>query len=184
MPSIPQLTEPLTDGHVRVRMTAERDIPEILIAYQDDPQLHVRLGEERPPSGAQLGSRAEAAQAARETGAYVELTITEPDQDDCIGQVYAIEFDWDHLRAEAGIWLAPHVRGRGIAPRALKLTARWLFQACGIQRLQLFTQPDNDAMLHAAAVAGFTQEGILHGYTRERGRRQDLAVLSLLPTDR
>jgi [ribosomal protein S5]-alanine N-acetyltransferase len=183
MRSIPQLTEPLTDGRVRVRMATERDIPEILIAYQDDPQLHVRLGEERPPSGAQLGSRAEETAAALTDGTHVELTITEPDADDCVGQVFAVHFDWEHLRAELGIWLAPQVRGRRMAPPALKLIAGWLFDACGLRRLQLFTHPDNEPMLRAAAAAGFQYEGLLHGYTRERGRRQDLAVLSLLPTD-
>ena len=54
MPRIPAPTEPLTNEHVIVRLSAERDLPEILIAYQDDPQLHVMLGEQRPPSGAQL----------------------------------------------------------------------------------------------------------------------------------
>ena len=56
MPAIPALAAPLTDGDLMVRASAERDIPEILIAYQDDPTLHVRLGLERPPSGAQLGA--------------------------------------------------------------------------------------------------------------------------------
>jgi RimJ/RimL family protein N-acetyltransferase len=183
MPAIPELSQPLTDGRVRLRMAAERDIPEILIAYQDDPQLHIRLGQERPPSGAQLGSRSERAAAAREAGAHIELTITEPDADDCIGQVYVIKFDWEHLRAELGIWLAPQVRGRGLAPRALGLIAGWLFDACDLQRLQLFTEPDNEPMLCAARAAGFVHEGILRGYTLERGRRQDVAILSLLPTD-
>src|SRR6516225_8543725 len=46
MPPIPEFHEPLSDGQVVLRLAAERDIPEILIAYQDDPQLHVRLGED------------------------------------------------------------------------------------------------------------------------------------------
>ena len=36
MASFPDLQVPLSDGGVSVRMSAERDIPEILIAYQDD----------------------------------------------------------------------------------------------------------------------------------------------------
>ena len=59
MPSFPGLEQPLTDGVVSVRLSAERDIPEVLIAYQDDRGLHLALGEDRPPSGAALGRRAD-----------------------------------------------------------------------------------------------------------------------------
>ena len=59
MPAFPELTEPLHGERVALRYAAERDIPEILIAHQDDPELHVRLGLVRPPSGAELGRRIE-----------------------------------------------------------------------------------------------------------------------------
>jgi RimJ/RimL family protein N-acetyltransferase len=183
MPSIPELAEPLSDGYVRLRMAAERDIPEVLIAYQDDPELHVRLGEERPPSGAQLGRRIEHASAALEAGTQADLTITDPAGDDCRGQIYVHHVDWEQSRAELGIWLAPRARGRGAAPRALTLAADWLFEACGMERLQVLTETDNEAMLRTARAVGFTHEGILRSYARERGARVDLAVLSLLPRD-
>jgi RimJ/RimL family protein N-acetyltransferase len=183
MPSIPELPEPLTDGTVRVRMAAERDIPEILIAYQDDPQLHVRLREERPPSGAQLGSLAERAEAELAAGTRLELTITEPDSDDCRGQITVRHLDWEHSRAELAIWVAPQLRNRGFARRALRLLAPWLFGACKLRRLALLTEPDNEPMLHAASAAGFVHEGVLRSYTRERGARVEDAVLSLIPAD-
>jgi RimJ/RimL family protein N-acetyltransferase len=183
MPSIPQPAEPLTDGHVRLRMAAERDIPEILIAYQDDPQLHVRLGEDRPPSGAQLGSRGERAAHELEAGERIQLTITEPDADDCRGQISAQHFDWNHMRAELGIWVAPQARGQGVARRALRLAAGWLFETCALERLALLTEPDNEPMLRAAEGAGFVREGVLRSYARERGDRLDSAILSLLPGD-
>jgi RimJ/RimL family protein N-acetyltransferase len=183
MPAIPQLSEPLSDGHVGLRPGAERDIPEILIAYQDDPQLHVWLGEDRPPSGAELGRRAERAPAALAAGTHITLTILEPDSDDCRGQLYAQNFNWEHSRAELGIWLAPRSRGRGLAVRALRLGGAWLFDVCGLERLALLTDPDNEAMIGAARAAGFVEEGVLRSYGRERGRRVDLVVLSLLAGD-
>ncbi|HEY2438388.1 MAG TPA: hypothetical protein VGH93_14495, partial [Solirubrobacteraceae bacterium] len=87
MPSFPDLQVPLTDGTVSVRMAAERDIPEILIAYQDDPRLHVRLGERRPPSGAELGRRAERAEHDRLAGRGLSLTVVEAGDDTCRGQI-------------------------------------------------------------------------------------------------
>jgi RimJ/RimL family protein N-acetyltransferase len=183
MPAIPELPEPLSDGTLHLRFAAERDIPEVLIAYQDDPRLHLRLGEARPPSGAQLGSRSERAEADRADGIRATLTVLEPGSDRCRGQVTVQKVDWDHLRAELGLWLAPQVRGRGYAPRALRLGADWLFSSSGLERLQLLTQPDNEAMIAAARSAGFVLEGVLREYERERGGRVDLAILSLLPRD-
>jgi RimJ/RimL family protein N-acetyltransferase len=183
MPVIPELLEPLSDGRVSLRLAAERDIPEILIAYQDDPRLHVRLGEERPPTGAELGRRAERAGDARAGGTHLTLTILEPGSDDCRGQLDAQHFDWEHSRAELGIWLAPQVRGRGLAVRALRLGGGWLLQACELERLELLTHPDNEEMIGAARAAGFAYEGVLRAYQRAGGRRVDLAVLSLLAAD-
>jgi len=183
MPPIPELVEPLTDGQIRVRMAAERDIPEILIAYQDDRKLHLRLGQERPPSGAQLGTQSEQAAADLAAGTHAQLTITGVDGDDCIGQVAVHHIDWDHARAELGIWVAPPARNRGVARRALRLVAPWLFGPCGLQRIALLAEPDNEPLLHAARAAGFVHEGVLRAYTRERDTRVDNAVLSLLTTD-
>jgi RimJ/RimL family protein N-acetyltransferase len=183
MSAIPTPSGPLSDGQVELRLAAERDIPEVLIAFQDDPAMYLRLGMEKPPSGAQLGSRSEAREARREAGEAVEFTVLEPGLDVCRGQVYATGFDWRHRRAEIGIWLAPQVRRRGWAARVLRLVAEWLISACGIERVEVQTEPDNEAMLGAAAAAGFVREGVLRSYLFEHGARTDIVMLSLLPSD-
>ncbi|MGI8902784.1 MAG: GNAT family N-acetyltransferase [Solirubrobacteraceae bacterium] len=184
MPAIPDLSELLSDGIVALRLTSERDIPEILIAHQDDPDLHVRLGEVRPPSGAELGRIAERAHAERAAGTGVTLTILEPPgSQDCRGQLTAHHIDSDHARAALGLWVAPWARRRGLARRSLRLAGGWLLGACGLERLQVLTEPDNAPMLRAALAAGFTHEGVLRSYGSERGRRIDLAILSLLRCD-
>lgn len=183
MPAIPFLEAPLRDEHVALRDSAERDIPEILIAYQDDPQLHVRLGQARPPSGAQLGQWAEREPAERRAGTHATLTILESESDVCRGQITLHHIDWEHARAELGIWLAPQVRGRGMATRALRLASEWTLRRCGLERLQLTTEPGNEPMLRAAQAAGFVYEGMLRGYVRYSGKREDSAMLSLLASD-
>jgi RimJ/RimL family protein N-acetyltransferase len=183
MPSFPELREPLADGVVSVRFAAERDIPEVLIAYQDDPTLHLRIGQLRPPSGAELGRRAERAEADRVAGRALALTLVEPGEDTCGGQIYVDQVDWDHARADLSIWVAPQLRGRGLGARALALVAAWLLRTGGLQRVQLLAESDNEALIRAAKAAGFSYEGVLHGYTRERGRRVDNAVLSMVARD-
>jgi [ribosomal protein S5]-alanine N-acetyltransferase len=181
MSLIPALVPPLIDGDLTVRAYAERDIPEILIAFQDDPTLHTRIGLERPPSGAQLGSQSEAVDAERIAGERLRLTIAEAETDVCRGRMTVHHFDWDHGRAELGMWLAPEVRGRGWAVRALRLVAPWLIEVCGIERVELLAEPDNEPMLRAAEAAGFVREGVLRAYVRSGSDRLDLAVLSFLP---
>lgn len=183
MPAIPPLPQPLSDESVGLRFTAERDIPEILIAYEDDPQLHIRIGKRRPPSGAELGQEFESAKAKRAQGIRASLAILELPADECCGEITVQEIDWDHARASLGVWVAPGARNQGLARRALRLASRWLFDACGLERIALLTDPDNEPMLRAARAAGFLEEGVLRSYGRERGIRGDMAVLSLLPSD-
>ncbi len=183
MPSFPDLVRPLRSERVTLRFESERDIPEILIAHQDDPTLYARLGLRRPPSGAELGRRSEREPQERAAGHGVRFTILEPASDVCRGQLDVHRVDWEDLRAEAGIWVAPDFRRRGLATGALRLAGRWLFDVCGLERLELLTEPDNVAMLAAAKAAGLTQEGILRAFVNERHRRVDLTILSLLPAD-
>lgn len=166
-----------------VRLGAERDIPEVLIAYQDDPELHVRMGHERPPSGAELGRFAERADEDRAAGRAITCTILEPGSDACRGQIYVHHVEWENSRAELGVWVAPQARGRGLASGALALVASWLLRAGHLERVQIRTQTDNEGMIRCARAAGFRDEGVLRGYTRARGSRVDNAVLSMVRRD-
>lgn len=183
MPEIPELSDPLSDGQVSIRAAAERDIPEILIAYQEDPLLAAALGLGGPPSGAQLGRAMEEAPARRAAGAGVTLTILEAGSDDCRGQIQAERFDWEHAHADLWIWVTPHARGRGLGRHALVLAARWLIDACALVRVQLMTPPDNEPAIRAAVAAGFAHEGVLRAHARARRGRVDMSVLSLIAPD-
>lgn len=183
MPAIPPLPQPLSDGTIALRFTIERDIPEILIAYEEDPLLHLRMSHRRPPSGAELGRALEHAERERETGIRASLTILEPPGEDCRGLVSVHTIDWQHGRAELGVWVTPRRRVHGIARTALRLTAAWLFDAVRLERLQLLTHTDNEAMLRAGAAAGFMQEGVLRSYRPGPDGRRDMVVMSLLPGD-
>jgi RimJ/RimL family protein N-acetyltransferase len=173
MPSIPRLEQPLLGEHVGLRPAAERDIPEILIAHQDDPQLFSRLGLQRPPSGAELGRQMELAERELESGVRCRLTILEPGSDACRGRLSVHSIDWESGLAELGMWLAPQARGRGLAPAALLLAARWLFDECELEQVQLLTEPDNEPMLRAARAAGFVEQGM------RRRSDVDMIVMSL-----
>ncbi len=132
MPPFPSLDAPLSDGVVALRPSAERDIPEILIAYQDDRGLHRALGEDRPPSGAALGSRAERATDELQAGRLFTLTILEQGSDVCRGEVRIADVDWEGRRAVLRVWIAPDLRGQGFAGRAHALASDGCSHECGL----------------------------------------------------
>ena len=183
MHCFPDLEQLLLSDRAALRLGADRDIPEILIAHQDDPSLYRRLGLARPPSAAELGLRNEREHGQRAEGVGVCFTILEAGSDVCRGQLDVHRVDWDDLRAEAGIWVAPSFRRRGLATEALRLAGGWLFKVCGLDRLELLTETDNAAMIAAALAAGLCNEGVLRSYVKERGARLDLAILSLVVGD-
>lgn len=143
MPEIPEPPARLGDQIVELRAIAEWDIPEILIAHQDDPELHAKLGQQRPPSGAQLGREVEAAEAQRLAGVAVSLTLVEPGQNDCCGRLDVAPIDWDQARAELSVWVAPRFRGRGFADHALTLASGWLTEAVGLSDLAVIVAVDD-----------------------------------------
>lgn len=156
MSELPQLRQRLIGESIELRPFAERDIPEILIAYQDDPQLHVRLGEGRPPSGAQLGRAAEQAESDRRAGRRLTLTVVQRGADVCVGQLSVHTVSWQEGCAELALWIAPGMRRRGYGKAALTLGASWLLQTTELTCLRLRVDADNEAMLATAAAAGAT----------------------------
>src|SRR5579875_3534693 len=146
MPSLPIAEPPLSGARVVLRPFAEHDIPEILIAYQDDAELHSHLGERRPPSGAELGRRAEAAEHDRRAGRRLALTVVPAQGRHCVGQLVVHTVDWDHERAELALWVAPGARRRGYGSEALALGSRWLLASTPLRCLQIRIAPDNVAM--------------------------------------
>ena len=160
MSVIPALASPLIDGDLMVRAYAERDIPEILIAFQDDPDAphpdRARAPAERRAAREPERDRRRRADRGR---APARSTIAETETDTCRGRISVHHFDWDHRRAELGMWLAPEVRGRGWAARALRLVAPWLIDACGIERVELLAEPDNEPMLASGRGGGLRPRG-------------------------
>lgn len=137
MPSIPEPPDRIEDDLICLRPIAEWDIPEVLIAHQDDRELHRRLGLPRPPTGAQLGSQVDEAQDVRLAGTGVRLTIVEPGSNDCRGRVEVDGIDWERGSATVRVWVAPQLRGRGYERRAAELAGVWLRERVGLHELSV-----------------------------------------------
>ena len=135
MTVIPAPPTRLSAETVELRPISDWDIPEILIAHQDDRQLARDLGLTKPPSGAQLGREVEDAGADWAAGT-LKLTLLTPGSDDCRGRLTIDSLDFEQGSARATVWVAPEHRGQGLAGAALGLARDWLARSCGIEQLQ------------------------------------------------
>lgn len=83
-----------------------------------------------------------------------------------------------------GYWVAREARGRGVCTAALARLCRFAFEELGLERLELMTDPENEASQRVAEKVGFRREGVLRSQLLHRdGRRRDSVMFSLLPDE-
>ncbi len=150
-------------------------------AFRDDPELGWLLGFEHDPTTEYIEERLRSEKSRLRNGRSVAFAIADPEDDAFTGEVLLHSFEWQHSRAALGVWMRSEERGRGMGLCALRLICAYGFEELGLARIEATTLPDNGGMLRIAEHAGFTNEGVLRSYTRERGRRCDVVMLSLLP---
>jgi RimJ/RimL family protein N-acetyltransferase len=171
----------LSDGVVHLRVMAEADLPAIVAACQDaEIPRWTRVPEPYGESDARTWFEQEAARRAR--GDQLGLLVVDADRDRLLGSVGIVHVDWEEGRCELGYWVVREARGRGIATRAVKLLAGWIFEALPIDRVEICAEPENTGSRLVAERTGFTFEGVLRSYIVNKGTRRDMAMYSLLRT--
>ena len=184
MPPLTPPSPPLRDERIALRPLRPDDAGPWARAFAADPALGELAGEEHDPTEAELRERIvgrRAGQAAE--GSALDLAITEPPSDAFCGSVLLHHVDWDHRRAELGLFLVPAARGRGLGTRAVVLLTAYALGPLGLARVQALTFPDNAAMRTTWTRAGYAEEGVLRSYTLERGRRRDFVMAARLAGD-
>lgn len=179
MPAI-VIPDSLTDGRVTLRLLAQADIPAYLAAFHADPEIGRLLGLERDPDHDGLTRRVAQMDVFRDEGRFVELAIAESESNRLVGSLTLHSFDWGNRRGEVGFWIAPGDRRRGFAGAALALVLGWMFGGLDLDRVEMTTTPDNQAVANLAQRSGFTREGVLRARNLERGRRVDVVMFGLL----
>lgn len=85
--------------------------------------------------------------------------------------------------AEMSYWTFPAYRRRGLAARAVRLACDYAFEALGVERMELYIEPDNHASRGVAHRAGFRQEGLLRRRGRFGSERRDFVLYARLAID-
>ena len=174
---------PLADGVVALRPWQAGDVPAIVAAIDGDPEIATWL-DAVPQPYRLVDAHDFVAQCRRSWAEGIGTPFAILDADGNVAGSIGARFG-DPLQAvaEVGYWVGRAARGRGVATRAVRLLARWLFDEVGIARVQLQADLRNEPSLRVAEKAGFTREGVLRSarFNERRGERVDFVMFSLLP---
>ena len=127
----------------------------LISAASQDPETRRWLEDEPVTPEREAGSLARAEEQWR-SGAGAPFVIADAADDRALGLVNV------QLGEEATIAVSvfPEARGRGIAPRALRLAAEWALRDLGLEEVIAEAAADNDASIRAIEKAGFEREGL------------------------
>ena len=174
---------PLTDGVVLLRPWTDRDVGDIADACQD-PEI-AKWIDDLPTPYSRADARAYVAATRRgwKDGTLWAFAVCDAESHEVLGSCGVGWQDRAQSVAEIGYWIRAEARARGTATRAVRLAAAWVFEECGVQRLQLRADALNAPSQRVAERAGFSREGVLRSvrYSARQQRRVDFVMFSLLP---
>jgi RimJ/RimL family protein N-acetyltransferase len=179
MPAVPLPDPPLSDGVVVLRRLSRDDAEGIRLA-SEDAEIARWAGAPALYRGRPDGFLV-TAERDRKAGRAVTLAVEVADH--AFSGAISLTCDWEHRKAEVSYWLNATARGKGFGSRAVRLAAKWAFEELRLERLEVLSNPENEASERLALRVGFAKEGVLRAYRLRNGGREDLALFSLLPAD-
>jgi RimJ/RimL family protein N-acetyltransferase len=182
VPGLPRLDQPLTDGHVALREWSDDDV-EAMIAPLNEGEIARWTRVPSPYRREHAEEFVARMGAARRVGEELALAIVGAADGQLLGSISIRITSWEHRRGELGYLVFAHARGRGAAPRAARLLARFAFEELGLRRVGIIAAVDNVASQRVAEKAGFTREGVLRAYLDSPGEGLDMVSFSLLASD-
>jgi RimJ/RimL family protein N-acetyltransferase len=111
------------------------------------------------------------------------FSVVELASDELAGDALLWGVDQHNRSAHLGLALRPSFRGRGLGTDIVRVLCRYGFETRGLQRLQVDTLADNEAMIRSATRAGFTREGQLRQAGWVNGEFVDEVILGQLAPD-
>ncbi len=89
---------------------------------------------------------------------------------------------WDHSvkRAQLGYWLCKEYEGKGILQQCITRFADFLFDKCGLNKIEIHFIPSNIRSAKVAAGLGFKTEGVLRQSSLRNGQLEDVVITGLM----
>jgi RimJ/RimL family protein N-acetyltransferase len=175
----------LTDGVVTLRP----------FHFSDTPNLHEALKESLPELILWM-SWAHAGYSQKEAGEFIALTragweegrlygfaITDAHDGRILGGCSLSHFHPVYKFCNLGYWVRTSRRGRGLAGRAARLSARYAVEKLGLLRVEVVVAVGNQASLKVAEKIGVHREGVLRNRIIVRQNVYDAVMFSFTPQD-
>lgn len=96
-------------------------------------------------------------------GERCSWAVAEPTSGALLGEIDLIRLDQHWHLAEAGCWVAPAARGKGVASVALAAALRFGEAALGLAQVDYLHAEENAASEQVARKCGFTRHGMRDG---------------------
>lgn len=116
-------------------------------------------------------------------GKAYEFAIWDVKDGTIIGGCGLNNIDKLNRRANLGYWVRTSHTGRGVAPAATLLLAKWAFEVLKLTRIEILVATGNQRSLRVAEKAGARREGILRNRIVIRDKAHDAVIHSLIPGD-
>ena len=100
--------------------------------------------------------------------------VSADDASEVLGAVGLHAVSLTRRRAEIGYWTAPWARSQGVAQAALELLSEWALGPLGLERLDLYVEPENETSQRVAERAGYKRGALVRSGIALRGRRYDV----------
>jgi len=91
--------------------------------------------------------------------------------------------DRQNRMGSVGYWVRTSATRKGVAPKAVRLVARFAFDTLQLSRLEIFARPENHASQRVAQKAGAKFEAMARNRVVQHGQAYDAALYSLIPSD-
>jgi RimJ/RimL family protein N-acetyltransferase len=167
---------------VGLRARHEEDIPILQDGLYDDV-VNGSRAEARPWRPLTPGSKALPLWVDDKEQGHVPFSVVELDGGALVGTATLWGIDLHHRAAHIGLGLLPAARGKGYGTDVVAVLCHYGFVVRGLQRLQIETLSDNEAMLRSAERNGFVREGVLRSSAWVMGEFMDEVLLGLLAQD-
>jgi RimJ/RimL family protein N-acetyltransferase len=163
-PRTPWLTVPVLEGgQVRLRPFTGHDVPRIVEACSDERTAHWVSQVPHPYTADDARAWLEDRREHLATGSAVTWAVADLRTDQCLGAVNAFAIV-PRREAEAGYWVHPDARGRGVATEACGLALDHCFApydggGLGLGRVRIRSAEGNHASREVISRCGFTPVG-------------------------
>ncbi|MGA4876688.1 GNAT family N-acetyltransferase [Streptomyces lydicamycinicus] len=172
----------LKGNKVGLRARHEDDIP-ILQSELHDDVANAARAQGRPWRPLTPGSKHSQFVVDDTEQGHVPFSVVELAGGTLVGTATLWGIDDHHRSAHIGLGLLPASRGKGYGTDVVAVLCHYGFIVRGLQRLQIETLSDNEAMLRSAERNGFVREGLMRSSAWVMGEFLDEVLLGLLVQD-